>query len=450
MKDQPVLAEARVRQVGDPVALVVATSPEAAAAALPLDRGRVPSASRRVRLPTTRSPTAPRRSIPAGNLLAENWLRSGDIAEGFARADVVVENTYTTPWNEHAYLEPEAALAFWDGETLVVRTSTQYSHYHRAEVARTLGLPVERVRVVPTVSGGAFGGKTDISCQCLVALATAADGPAGPDRLQPRRVLRVDHETAPLPDPRSKRRHARRRPHRPPGRHACRHRGLRLVRTRAHGQDVRLGDRSLPLAARRAARPGGLHEQPDGRLHARSGDDAGRVRHRVADGPARRPAGHGSARIPGAKPPPEGRPAPVGPGPRARPGLRRDPGGGPAALARGAGAVRRVGRSAGDAAPRGGRGVDLVRHRRRGRRPDSRPGSGAHGGARPRACRAGPSPGRIDRRCGPARRTSARGPRPPSGLIAAEELGRAVRAGDRPAGRHRDLSGRRSRRSAAG
>jgi len=87
-----------------------------------------------------------------------------------------VENTYTTPWNEHGYLEPEAALAFWDGDTLVVRTSTQYSHYHRAEVARTLGLPAERVRVVPTVSGGAFGGKTDISCQCLVALATYRTG----------------------------------------------------------------------------------------------------------------------------------------------------------------------------------------------------------------------------------------------------------------------------------
>jgi CO/xanthine dehydrogenase Mo-binding subunit len=108
--------------------------------------------------------------------VAEHWLRSGDIAEGFARADVVVENTYTTPWNEHAYLEPEAALAFWEGDTLVVRTSTQYSHYHRSEIARTLGLPVERVRVVPTVSGGAFGGKTDISCQCLVALATYRTG----------------------------------------------------------------------------------------------------------------------------------------------------------------------------------------------------------------------------------------------------------------------------------
>ena len=175
VKDQPVLAEARVRQVGDPVALVVASSPEAAAAALALIdvEYRLLAA---VFTPDDALADGAPQIDPGGNLLAENRLRSGDIAEGFARADVVVENTYTTPWNEHAYLEPEAALAFWDGETLVLRTSTQYSHYHRAEVARTLGLPVARVRVIPTVSGGAFGGKTDISCQCLVALATHRTG----------------------------------------------------------------------------------------------------------------------------------------------------------------------------------------------------------------------------------------------------------------------------------
>ncbi len=175
LKDQPVLAAARVRQVGDPVALVVASSPEAAAAAL----GLIDVEYRL--LPVVLTPDealadgAPLLH-PDGNLLAENWLRLGDIAEGFARADVVAEETYTTPWNEHAYLEPEAALAFLEGDELVLRTATQYAHYHRAEIARTLGLPVERVRVAPTVVGGAFGGKTDISCQCLAALATHLTG----------------------------------------------------------------------------------------------------------------------------------------------------------------------------------------------------------------------------------------------------------------------------------
>jgi CO/xanthine dehydrogenase Mo-binding subunit/aerobic-type carbon monoxide dehydrogenase small subunit (CoxS/CutS family) len=175
LKDQPVLVDGRARQPGDPVALVVATSAEAAAEALELV-----DVEYRL-LPAVFSPEealadgAPQIEA-GGNLLSEKWLRTGNVADGFALADVVVEETYTTPWNEHAYLEPEAALAFWDGDTLVVRTSTQYPHYQRWEIANTMGLPLERVRVVPTVSGGAFGGKTEISCQCLVALAAYRTG----------------------------------------------------------------------------------------------------------------------------------------------------------------------------------------------------------------------------------------------------------------------------------
>ncbi len=175
LKDQPVLAETRVRQVGDPVALVVAVSPQVAAAALALIEVEYRLLPAVLTVEDALADGAP--LIHSGsNVLAENWLRSGDVAAGFASADVVVDAVYTTPWNEHAYLEPEAVFTFWDGDTLVVRTATQYSHYKRAEVARTLGLPVERVRVVPTVVGGAFGGKTEISCQALAALATYKTG----------------------------------------------------------------------------------------------------------------------------------------------------------------------------------------------------------------------------------------------------------------------------------
>ena len=175
VKDQPVLVETRARQVGDPVALVVATTPEAAEvalAAIDVEYREVPA----VFTPEDALAEGAPAVQPGGNLLAENTLRWGDLSEGLAAADLVLERTYTTPWNEHAYLEPEAALAFWDGETLVVRTATQYSHYQRAEVARTMGMPVERVRVMPTVVGGAFGGKTEISCQCLAALGAVRTG----------------------------------------------------------------------------------------------------------------------------------------------------------------------------------------------------------------------------------------------------------------------------------
>jgi CO/xanthine dehydrogenase Mo-binding subunit/aerobic-type carbon monoxide dehydrogenase small subunit (CoxS/CutS family) len=175
LKDQSVLVEKRVRQLGDAVALVVATSPEVAAEALSLI-----DVQYRVLPAVLSAEAALAEGAPliaaGGNLLSEKWLRLGDVAEGFARAEVVVEETYLTPWNEHAYLEPEAALAAWEGDTLVVRTATQFPHYQRWEIANTMGLPVERVRVVPTVCGGAFGGKTEISCQCLAALATYRTG----------------------------------------------------------------------------------------------------------------------------------------------------------------------------------------------------------------------------------------------------------------------------------
>jgi aldehyde oxidoreductase len=175
LKDQSVLVERRVRQIGDALALVVATSPEVAAEALSLIEVQYRELPAVYSAEAALAEGAPQIDA-GGNLLSEKWLRLGDVAEGFARAEVVVEETYTTPSNEHAYLEPEAALASWEGETLVVRTATQFPYYQRWEIANTMGLPVERVRVVPTVCGGAFGGKTEISCQCLAALAAYRTG----------------------------------------------------------------------------------------------------------------------------------------------------------------------------------------------------------------------------------------------------------------------------------
>ena len=175
LKDQSVLVERRVRQLGDAVALVVATSPEVATRALALVDVHYRLLPAVLSAEEALADGAPQIES-GGNLLSEKWLRLGDVAEGFARADVVVEETYTTPSNEHAYLEPEAALAAWEGETLVVRTATQFPHYQRWEIATTMGLPLERVRVIPMVCGGAFGGKTEISCQCLAALAAYRTG----------------------------------------------------------------------------------------------------------------------------------------------------------------------------------------------------------------------------------------------------------------------------------
>ena len=176
IKDQPVLAEGRVRQIGDAVAAVAATSPEVAAQALSLIR-----VSYRL-LPVIADPAeALQEGAPlihdSGNLLAEKNVHWGDAEAALAAADIVVDETYTTPFVEHAYLEPESALAYRDSAgQLVVRSATQYAHLHRRAVAETMGLPLEQVRIQPTVVGGAFGAKADISCECVVALLALKTG----------------------------------------------------------------------------------------------------------------------------------------------------------------------------------------------------------------------------------------------------------------------------------
>jgi CO/xanthine dehydrogenase Mo-binding subunit len=111
-----------------------------------------------------------------GNILIYRKIRKGNMEEGFRQADVIVEKSFTTQTVEHAYMEPEAALAFWDGEMLVVHCCSQGAHYHRQEIARMVNFPVSRVRVIQATTGGGFGGKIDLSLQHLVALGAFVTG----------------------------------------------------------------------------------------------------------------------------------------------------------------------------------------------------------------------------------------------------------------------------------
>ncbi len=175
VKDQPFLAHDKVRFVGDPVAVVIAKDEKVAR-----------SATREVRvnyevLPPLFDPREAMKPEAAkihdrGNILIYRKIRKGDIEEGFQKAEVIVEKTFITQTVEHAYLEPEAALAFWEREMLVVHCCSQGPHYHRQEIARMVNLPVSRVRVIQATTGGGFGGKIDLSLQHLVALGTFVTG----------------------------------------------------------------------------------------------------------------------------------------------------------------------------------------------------------------------------------------------------------------------------------
>ena len=111
-----------------------------------------------------------------GNLLIEGRVVKGDAAAALARSAHVVEGAMTTAFVEHAYIEPEAGSAWLEGDTLAIRACTQAPGMDRDDTAAILGLPLERVRIIPSATGGGFGSKLDISLQPLIGLVTLKTG----------------------------------------------------------------------------------------------------------------------------------------------------------------------------------------------------------------------------------------------------------------------------------
>ncbi len=170
--DQPLLCEDRVRFAGDRIALVVADTPEIAAAAASLvaieyeDLPVVADALEALR------PDAPRVHEDRSNVLLHQKVRKGDVAAAFRSADVVLDAEFSTGWQEHAYLQPDAGIAYWDDDgRLVLETAGQWLHEDRRQIAAMLRMPEERLVVRYAKIGGAFGGREDLSLPPLVALA---------------------------------------------------------------------------------------------------------------------------------------------------------------------------------------------------------------------------------------------------------------------------------------
>jgi CO/xanthine dehydrogenase Mo-binding subunit len=181
-QDQPVLCGPGsskagadvVRFVGDQVAAVVARSEAEAAAAVKLievEYADLPVVTDAVE---AMKPGAPRlhEHIGDSNICVHYKIRKGDVKEGFAKADVIVESEYRTPVQEHAYLQPEAGLAYIDeAGRITVACGGQWTHEDQRQVAHALNMPNENIRVVYHAVGGAFGGREDMSVQIVLALA---------------------------------------------------------------------------------------------------------------------------------------------------------------------------------------------------------------------------------------------------------------------------------------
>jgi len=170
-KDQPILASGRVRYIGDPVALIAAKTEEVAEEAskkLAVVYEDLPSVFHPEEALQPYAPLIHEK----GNLLLEFNVIKGDSQRGFKKAEVIVEETYKTTWVDHAYLEPDAGISYLDEEgRITVVCPTQNVHYDQKEMASALSLPLDQVRVIQCATGGGFGGRLDITVQCLLALA---------------------------------------------------------------------------------------------------------------------------------------------------------------------------------------------------------------------------------------------------------------------------------------
>jgi CO/xanthine dehydrogenase Mo-binding subunit/aerobic-type carbon monoxide dehydrogenase small subunit (CoxS/CutS family) len=170
VQDQPVLCADRVRFTGDAVAVAFAESvgaAERAVAAIAVEYRELPGVYSAAAALAPGAPLVHERGNVCKSLLHE----VGDVAAGFAQAAVVVQGHFETPAVEHAYLEPESALATLDDDgNVVVYAPSQFPFELRRSLAGMLGVAEEAVRVVVTPIGGGFGGKIDPTVEGLVAL----------------------------------------------------------------------------------------------------------------------------------------------------------------------------------------------------------------------------------------------------------------------------------------
>ncbi len=106
------------------------------------------------------------------NIFCHNKIRHGNVQNIFEGADVIIESEYNTPVQEHAYLQPEAGLAYYDESgKLTVIVGGQWAHEDQEQIAHSLQLAPNEIRVIYPAIGGAFGGREDMSVQIILGLA---------------------------------------------------------------------------------------------------------------------------------------------------------------------------------------------------------------------------------------------------------------------------------------
>lgn len=166
----------RVRYVGDAIAIVAAESQEIAEQASALIEAEFDPQ------PVITNPVQARQEgVPQihekGNLLKHIKVRKGNMEQGFAEADVILEHTFHTQTTDHAFIEPECSIGVpLPNGRMEIYVGSQIPYQDREQVARVMGWDESRVRVVGQLMGGGFGGKEDVMGQIHVAMLANATG----------------------------------------------------------------------------------------------------------------------------------------------------------------------------------------------------------------------------------------------------------------------------------
>src|SRR4051812_9871751 len=198
--DQPILADGKVRFVGEPVAAVIAADPHVAEEAVQLitaEYEELPAVYDEVEAVTSKAigdeglrpagtfpDLKPLKGVKNTNVPLDFRLRRGDAAKAMASADRVFEHRFRTQQVMHTPLEPMVSVAESTENSLTIHTASQSPSFVRIEIARLLGWPENRVRVRVPFVGGGFGAKLYIKLEALVAGVSLLFPPPGQNFLR--------------------------------------------------------------------------------------------------------------------------------------------------------------------------------------------------------------------------------------------------------------------------
>jgi CO/xanthine dehydrogenase Mo-binding subunit len=162
-----------VRFIGDHVAVVIAETEEIATKARDLIRVEYEDLPVVYNAEYAMSGQAPQlHPNVAKNIATYQRIRKGDVDAAWNECNIIIEGTYQTPFQEHAYLQPEAGTAYMDAEgRITVHCAGQWTWEDQQQIAHALDLPPDKIRVIYDAIGGAFGGREDMSVQIVLALA---------------------------------------------------------------------------------------------------------------------------------------------------------------------------------------------------------------------------------------------------------------------------------------